>query len=98
MHRDGAAQEGERLKAMKYDIILAGVGGQGTLSVSAIIGSSAMSEGLSVKQSEVHGMAQRGGAVVAHLRLADQPIASDMIPLGGALLSLSMEPMESLRY
>src|SRR5512138_2530800 len=98
MHRDGAAQEDERLTFMKYDIVLAGVGGQGTLSVSAIIGSSAMSEGLFVKQSEVHGMAQRGGAVVAHLRLADQAIASDIIPRGRASLILSMEPMESLRY
>jgi indolepyruvate ferredoxin oxidoreductase, beta subunit len=83
---------------MKYDIILAGVGGQGVLSVSAIIASSAMQEGLHVKQSEVHGMSQRGGAVLANLRLADAPIASDLIPLGSAALILSMEPLESLRY
>jgi indolepyruvate ferredoxin oxidoreductase, beta subunit len=83
---------------MKYDIIVAGVGGQGVLSLSAIIAMSAMKEGLSVKQSEVHGMAQRGGAVVANLRLADRQIASDLIPLGGASLILSMEPLESLRY
>jgi len=83
---------------MKYDIILAGVGGQGVLSVSAIIASSAMQEGLLVKQSEVHGMSQRGGAVLANLRLADAPIASDLIPLGSAALILSMEPLESLRY
>ena len=83
---------------MKYDIILAGVGGQGVLSVSAIIASSAMKEGLLVKQSEVHGMSQRGGAVLANLRLADAPIASDLIPLGAAALILSMEPLESLRY
>lgn len=83
---------------MKYDIVLAGVGGQGTLAVSAIIGASAMSEGLFVKQSEVHGMAQRGGAVVAHLRLADRAIASDIIPRGSASLILSIEPMEGLRY
>ncbi len=83
---------------MKYDIILAGVGGQGVLSVSAIIASSAMKEGLLVKQSEVHGMSQRGGAVLANLRLADTPIASDLIPLGSAALILSMEPLESLRY
>jgi indolepyruvate ferredoxin oxidoreductase beta subunit len=83
---------------MKYDIILAGVGGQGVLSVSAIIASSALQEGLFVKQSEVHGMSQRGGAVLAHLRLADTPIASDLIPHGGASLILSMEPLESLRY
>ena len=83
---------------MKYDIILTGVGGQGVLSVSAIIASSAMKEGLYVKQSEVHGMSQRGGAVLANLRLADAPIASDLIPLGSAALILSMEPLESLRY
>jgi indolepyruvate ferredoxin oxidoreductase, beta subunit len=83
---------------MKFDIILAGVGGQGVLSVSAIIASSAMQEGLFVKQSEVHGMSQRGGAVLANLRLADAPIASDLIPLGSAALVLSMEPLESLRY
>ncbi len=83
---------------MKYDIILAGVGGQGVLSVSAIIASSAMREALHVKQSEVHGMSQRGGAVLANLRLSDRPIASDLIPLGAASLILSMEPLESLRY
>lgn len=83
---------------MKYDIIIAGVGGQGTLSVSSVIASSAMSEGLQVKQSEIHGMSQRGGAVVAHLRLSDEPIASDTIPFGGASMILSMEPLESLRY
>jgi indolepyruvate ferredoxin oxidoreductase beta subunit len=83
---------------VKYDIILAGVGGQGVLSVSAIIASSAMKEGLYVKQSEVHGMSQRGGAVLANLRLSSEPIASDLIPLGSASMILSMEPLESLRY
>ncbi len=83
---------------MKFDIILAGVGGQGVLSVSAIIASSAMQEGLHVKQSEVHGMSQRGGAVLANLRLSDKPIASDLIPRGTAAMVLSMEPLESLRY
>jgi indolepyruvate ferredoxin oxidoreductase beta subunit len=83
---------------MKFDIILAGVGGQGVLSVSAIIASSAMKEGLAVKQSEVHGMSQRGGAVLANLRLSDRPIASDLIPRGAAAMILSMEPLEGLRY
>jgi indolepyruvate ferredoxin oxidoreductase, beta subunit len=83
---------------MTFDIILAGVGGQGVLSVSAVIASAAMQQGLHVKQSEVHGMAQRGGAVLAHLRLSDRPIASDLIPRGRAKLILSMEPLESLRY
>lgn len=83
---------------MKFDIIMAGVGGQGTLSVSGIIAAAAMSEGLMVKQSEVHGMSQRGGAVVAHLRLSDQPIASDLIARGSAAMILSNEPLEGLRY
>jgi indolepyruvate ferredoxin oxidoreductase, beta subunit len=83
---------------MRFDIILAGVGGQGVLSVSAVIASAAMQQGLHVKQSEVHGMAQRGGAVLAHLRLSDRPIASDLIPRGRAALILAMEPLESLRY
>ncbi len=83
---------------MKYDMILAGVGGQGVLSVSAIIASSAMKEGLYVKQSEVHGMSQRGGAVYTNLRLSDQPIYSDLIAKGTAAMILSMEPLESLRY
>jgi indolepyruvate ferredoxin oxidoreductase beta subunit len=83
---------------MKYDVILAGVGGQGVLSVAAIIATGAMKAGLEVRQSEVHGMAQRGGAVQAHLRLSDRKIASDLIPRGGAQMVLAMEPLESLRY
>jgi indolepyruvate ferredoxin oxidoreductase beta subunit len=83
---------------MKKDIILAGVGGQGTLSIAAIIAHAAVDAGLAVRQSEVHGMAQRGGAVLAHLRLSDGIIASDLIPQGGADLIISMEPLESLRY
>ena len=81
----------------KCDIIFAGVGGQGVLSLSSIIGMSAMREGLEVKQTEVHGMAQRGGAVVAHLRIADRPIASNLIASGGADLIIGMEPVEALR-
>jgi indolepyruvate ferredoxin oxidoreductase beta subunit len=83
---------------MKCDVILAGVGGQGVLSVAAIIAQAAVKEGLEVRQSEVHGMAQRGGAVLAHLRIADKGIASDLVPRGSADLILSMEPLESLRY
>lgn len=83
---------------MKFDIIVAGVGGQGVLSVSAVIASAAMDEGLQVKQSEVHGMAQRGGSVLANLRLSDRPIASDLIAHGRASLILGMEPLEVLRY
>jgi len=81
-----------------FDIVLAGVGGQGVLSVSAVIASAALTSGLDVKQCETHGMSQRGGAVSAHLRLANEPIASDLVPQGCAALILSMEPLESLRY
>lgn len=82
---------------MKYDVVLAGVGGQGVLSMAAVIGRAAASEGLEVKQSEVHGMAQRGGAVSAHLRVTDGTISSDLIPHGTADMILSLEPVESLR-
>ena len=83
---------------MKTDVILAGVGGQGVLSIAAVIAQAAAAEGFNVRQSEVHGMAQRGGAVLAHLRVSDKPIASDLVPRGGADLIISMEPLESLRY
>ena len=83
---------------MRFDIILAGVGGQGVLSLSALIATAALDEGLFVKQSEVHGMSQRGGAVTAHLRLSNAPIESELVPLGSASMILSLEPLESLRY
>jgi indolepyruvate ferredoxin oxidoreductase, beta subunit len=83
---------------MKFDILFAGVGGQGVLSMAAVIGRAAVSEGLRAKQSEVHGMAQRGGAVQAHLRISDDLVESDLIPLGAADLILSLEPVEALRY
>jgi indolepyruvate ferredoxin oxidoreductase beta subunit len=83
---------------MKYDVVLAGVGGQGVLSISAIIAASALREDLHVKQSEVHGMAQRGGSVLANLRLSDEPVWSDIVPEGSADLVISMEPVESLRH
>lgn len=83
---------------MKQDIILAGVGGQGILSIAYIIDNAALADGLSFKQAEVHGMAQRGGAVQSHLRLSDGTIWSDLIPKGEADLILSVEPLEALRY
>lgn len=83
---------------MKKDIILAGVGGQGILSIAATIGMAAVESGLYLKQSEVHGMSQRGGAVQSHLRISDKEIASDLIPFGKADLVISVEPMEALRY
>jgi indolepyruvate ferredoxin oxidoreductase beta subunit len=83
---------------MKTDIKLAGVGGQGILSIATVIGEAATTAGLYLKQAEVHGMSQRGGDVQSDLRLSTEPIHSDLIPLGGADLILSMEPMEALRY
>lgn len=83
---------------MKSDIVLAGVGGQGILSIATILGAAALEEGLYLKQAEVHGMSQRGGDVQSNLRLSSAPIASDLIPLGGADLIVSLEPMEALRY
>ena len=83
---------------MKRDIILAGVGGQGILSIATIIGMAALKTGLHIKQAEVHGMSQRGGDVQSNLRLSDKEIASDLIPMGKADMIISVEPMESLRY
>jgi indolepyruvate ferredoxin oxidoreductase, beta subunit len=83
---------------MKKDIILAGVGGQGILSIAAVIDSAALALGYNVKQAEVHGMSQRGGAVQSHLRISATPIFSDLIGLQGADIIISVEPMESLRY
>ena len=83
---------------MKKDIILAGVGGQGILSIATIIGVAALEQGLYLKQAEVHGMSQRGGDVQSNLRLSSEPIYSDLIAAGAADMVVSLEPMEALRY
>ena len=83
---------------MKCDIIIAGVGGQGILSIATVLSRAVVDKEWRLKQAEVHGMSQRGGAVQSHVRVSDQPIASDVIPLGAADLVVSMEPMEALRY
>lgn len=83
---------------MKSDIVLAGVGGQGILSIATILGAAALKENLYLKQAEVHGMSQRGGDVQSNLRISSNPISSDLIPLGGADMVVSLEPMEALRY
>lgn len=83
---------------MKTDIILSGVGGQGILTIAAVLDTAALNENLFIKQSEVHGMSQRGGAVQSHVRISDERIFSDLIPEGKADLILSVEPMELLRY
>ena len=79
-------------------MILCGVGGQGVLSLAAIIAKASLSAHLNVRQSEVHGMSQRGGEVSSHLRIGDEEIVGDLVPSGTADLIISMEPMESLRY
>jgi indolepyruvate ferredoxin oxidoreductase, beta subunit len=83
---------------VKNDIIISGVGGQGILSIAAAIGLAAVADNLFLKQSEVHGMSQRGGDVQSHLRISDRQVYSDLIPYGHADLIISVEPMESLRY
>ena len=83
---------------MKSDIILAGVGGQGILSIATILGAAALADNLYLKQAEVHGMSQRGGDVMSCLRLSSSPISSDLIPQGKADMIVSLEPMEALRY
>lgn len=83
---------------MKSDIILAGVGGQGILTIATILGAAALEENLYLKQAEVHGMSQRGGDVQSNLRISSDPIHSDLIPLAKADIIVSLEPMEALRY
>lgn len=83
---------------MKKDIIITGVGGQGILSISAVIGLAALANNLNMKQAEVHGMSQRGGDVQSNLRISSDTIWSDLIPRGKADLIISVEPMEALRY
>lgn len=97
MHSNVGKKEKSK-QEMKKDIILCGVGGQGILSIAAIIGQAALKDSLYMKQAEVHGMSQRGGDVQSNLRISDQPIASDLIPTGKCDIILSLEPMESLRY
>ena len=83
---------------MKSNIILAGVGGQGILTIAAVLDTAALDCNLNIKQSEVHGMSQRGGAVQSHVRISDKEIFSDLIPQGKADMIISVEPMELLRY
>lgn len=82
---------------MKHDIVLAGVGGQGILTIAAIIGEAALRQGLHVKQSEVHGMAQRGGSVTTHVRFGRR-VAAPTISPGQAHFILAFECMEAARH
>ncbi len=80
----------------KFDLLITGVGGQGAILASDIIGKAAVTAGLPVRAAETHGMAQRGGSVVNHVRIGED--LGSMIPKKGADLMLALEPMEALRY
>lgn len=82
---------------MKKDIIICGVGGQGTLLTSRILGALALNAGLDVKLSEVHGMSQRGGSVVTYVRMGEE-ISSPLIEKGTADMILAFEQLEAVRY
>ncbi|WP_292485695.1 indolepyruvate oxidoreductase subunit beta [Methanohalobium sp.] len=80
----------------KLDLVIAGVGGQGTILASDIIGNSSVLENLPVRAAETHGMAQRGGSVINHVRIGTD--LGSMIPEQGADVLLALEPVEAIRY
>ncbi|MHC4063363.1 MAG: indolepyruvate oxidoreductase subunit beta, partial [Planctomycetota bacterium] len=82
---------------MTANVILTGVGGQGVLSIAHCLCNAARKRGLNFKQAEIHGMAQRGGAVISHLRVSSEAIYSDLVPRGSADVLLAVEPLEALR-
>lgn len=82
---------------MSMSIMIVGVGGQGTLLASRILGTLALNQGYDVKVSEVHGMSQRGGSVVTYVKYGEK-VASPIIDEGGADLILAFEELEAYRY
>lgn len=80
-----------------FNILIAGVGGQGVLLTSKIIAETALEQGFDVKQSEVHGMAQRGGSVVSFVRFGDK-VYAPMVTEGECDLLIGFEPVETARY
>jgi len=80
----------------KLDLLITGVGGQGAILASDVIGKAAVTAGLPIRAAETHGMAQRGGSVVNHIRVGND--YGSMIPKKGADLLLALEPMEAVRY
>ena len=80
-----------------FNILIAGVGGQGVLLTSKIIAEAALLQGLDVKQSEVHGMAQRGGSVLSQVRFGDK-VFSPIVSEGEADILIGFEPLETARY
>ncbi len=82
---------------MKINVVLAGVGGQGVVTMARLLAAAALRDGLYVVQGELHGMSQRGGTVQAQLRFSDKPIESPQVPKGRADLIIGVEPLEALR-
>ena len=80
------------------NILIVGVGGQGTLLASVLLGNLAMEAGFDVKLAEVHGMAQRGGSVVTHVRISDEPVRSPLVEEGGADVLVAFELLEGYRW
>lgn len=80
----------------EFNIVLAGVGGQGILLAAEILGTAALKDGLNVRVSEIHGMAQRGGAVVSNIRIGEKVSAPTVLE-GQADVLLGFEPLETLR-
>ncbi len=84
------------MSTTSFDLIIVGVGGQGAILVSDIVGRAAVKRGLPVRAAETHGMAQRGGSVEIHLRINCE--YGSLIPLRSAKVLLGLEPLEALRY
>lgn len=80
------------------NILIVGVGGQGTLLASVILGKIALEEGFDVKLAEVHGMSQRGGSVVTHVRISENEVHSPLIEEGGADVIVAFEELEAYRW
>lgn len=92
----GKNKDESRVEGRKFDLLITGVGGQGAILASDIIGNAAVSAGLPIRAAETHGMAQRGGSVVNHIRIGEE--YGSLIPKKGADLMLALEPMETIRY
>lgn len=83
---------------MKFDLVIAGVGGQGNILASQTIAKCAMDAGFNVVNTETKGAAQRGGSVLSHVRISDGEIYSPLVPQGQADILLGFEPLEAIRY
>ncbi|MDR3589211.1 MAG: indolepyruvate oxidoreductase subunit beta [Negativicutes bacterium] len=83
---------------MKFDLVIAGVGGQGNILASQAVAKCAMDAGFNVVNTETKGAAQRGGSVLSHVRISDKEIFSPLVPQGQADVLLGFEPLEAIRY